>query len=219
MSAPAKFLFDLDFAAPPGGHQPAVIALAVHEAALVEAEARGHQIGLAAAEAQERTRAERQMAAAYERIGATLSRLASELPALAGRLETEAVEVAVAVARKLAPTLVAKEPFAEISGLVSGCLRELIAAPHVVIRVNEGLYDQARDRLTEVARACGFEGRLVVLGEAEVAPGDCRIEWADGGLIRDRAATEAAIADAVGRYLAGRQDDARVRAGGPGHGR
>jgi flagellar assembly protein FliH len=43
---------------------------------------------------------------------------------------------------------------------------------------------------------------LVVIAEPDIALGDCRIDWADGGVTRDRVATEAAIADAVSRYLA-----------------
>jgi flagellar assembly protein FliH len=43
-----------------------------------------------------------------------------------------------------------------------------------------------------------------VIGENEIAPGDCRIEWADGGIVRERAATEAAIGEAVARYIAAR---------------
>ncbi len=47
-----------------------------------------------------------------------------------------------------------------------------------------------------------------MLAEPDIAPGDCRIEWADGGVKRDRAATEAAIAEAVARYVAARRGDA-----------
>jgi flagellar assembly protein FliH len=43
-----------------------------------------------------------------------------------------------------------------------------------------------------------------MLAEPGMALGDCRIEWADGGVSRDRAATQAAIAEAVGRYVAAR---------------
>ena len=43
-----------------------------------------------------------------------------------------------------------------------------------------------------------------MLAEPDIAPGDCRIEWADGGINRDRAATEAAIDEAVARYVAAR---------------
>ena len=87
MTAPAKFMFDLDFAAPARPNQAAVIPLTMHEAALTEAEARGHQAGLIATEVQERTRAERQTAAAFDRMSAALTRLAGELPSLANRLE------------------------------------------------------------------------------------------------------------------------------------
>ncbi|RAI39404.1 FliH/SctL family protein [Rhodoplanes roseus] len=207
MSAPAKFLFDLDFAAPTKAKLEPTISPADHEAALAAAEQRGYQKGLVAAEAQARTQAERQTAAAFDRIAAAMGIVAAQLPTVTTKIEADAVEVAAAIARKLAPTLIAAQPFAEIGEMMSGCLRELLSAPHVVVRVNEDLYDLARERLTEMARARGFEGRLVVLGEAEIAPGDCRIEWADGGLVRDHAATEAAIDEAVGRYVDARRGD------------
>jgi flagellar assembly protein FliH len=87
----------------------------------------------------------------------------------------------------------------------------MIAAPHIVVRVDTDLYADAKQRLDEIARARGFEGRLVVMSESDIAPGDCRIEWAEGGLKRDRAATEAAIAEAVGRYIAARRGSAGER--------
>jgi len=45
------------------------------------------------------------------------------------------------------------------------------------------------------------EDRLVVLAEPAMRPGDCRIEWADGGICRDSAAVTAAIDQAVSRYI------------------
>jgi flagellar assembly protein FliH len=116
--------------------------------------------------------------------------------------------VAVAVARKLAPELIAREPFAELSALAAGCFRHLVAAPHVVVRVNDALQERARAELEETARAGGFDGRLVVLAEPEIAPGDCRIEWADGGVKRDRATIEGAIEESVARYVAARRGEA-----------
>ena len=38
----------------------------------------------------------------------------------------------------------------------------------------------------------------------DIALGDCRIEWADGGVNRDNAAAEAAIGEAVARYVSAR---------------
>jgi flagellar assembly protein FliH len=40
-----------------------------------------------------------------------------------------------------------------------------------------------------------------VLYDDALAQGDCRIEWADGGIARDRALTETTINVCVTRYL------------------
>jgi flagellar assembly protein FliH len=207
MAAPAKFLFDLDFS-PSGAAKSAAPAITVadHEKALAEAETRGYRNGMAAAEAQARTEAERRTAAAFERIGASIAGLQASLTTIERRFEADAVEVAVAVARKLASSLIAREPLTEVTALADGCFRELLAAPHIVVRVHESLYAAAKEKLEDIARSRGFEGRLVVMGENDLAIGDCRIEWADGGLVRDRAATEAAIVQAVDRYVAVRRD-------------
>jgi len=204
MAAIAKFMFDADFGRAAEVKAPA-IAAAEHEAALAAAEARGYRDGMNAAEAQARTEAERRLAVGFERIAAGIEQLRTSLKRVEDRFEAEAVEVALAVGRKLAADLIAKEPFAEISALADQCFREMLSAPHIVVRVNNSLYSDAKQRLEEIARARGFEGRLVVMAEADIAPGDCRIEWADGGLKRDRAATEAQIAEAVGRYIAARR--------------
>jgi flagellar assembly protein FliH len=200
LSARAKFMFDVDFAA---GSDPArrMITPAAHEAALADTRAKAYCDGIAATVAD----GERRAAAALERVAAGLAELAGKLAAIEARLEAEAIEVAVAVARKLAPELIAREPFAEIAALARGCFAHLVAAPHVVVRVSDALHAQAREQLEQTARTHGFDGRLVVLAEPEIASGDCRIEWADGGIVRDRAATEAAIAEAVNRYAAARR--------------
>ena len=205
MSAPTKFLFDVDFAAGNNG-KPAgqAIPLAEHAIKLAEAETAAHRRGYADAKADAAAEAERRTAGALERIAVDLAEAGDALKAIETRLECEAVDVAVAVARKLAPALVAREPFAEISALASACFRELLAAPHIVVRVNDGLYAATRDKLDAIARSRGFEGRLVVLAEPAIALGDCRIEWADGGINRDSAATDAAIGEAVTRYVSAR---------------
>lgn len=204
MGAAPKFLFDRDFG-PAAEVKAAAVPAVEHAAALAEAEARGYRAGMNAAEAQARTEAERRQALAFERISNGVEQLGQSLKQVEDRFEAEAVEVALAVGRKLAADLIANEPFAEITALADQCFREMISAPHIVVRVNTELYSDAKQRLEEIARARGFEGRLVVMSEGDIAPGDCRIEWADGGLKRDRAATEAAIADAVGRYIAARR--------------
>jgi flagellar assembly protein FliH len=206
MTARAKFLFDVDFGAGPAAEGALhAVPLGVHEAALADARAQAYGEGHAAAEAKAAADLALRLATALEQAAAGLDRMNRGLRAVEARLECESAEVAVMVARKLAPELVGREPFAEIAALAAECFTHLVAAPHVVVRVNEALYAEARERLAAIAQTRGFGGRLVVLAEPGIAPGDCRIEWADGGIVRDRAMTEAAIGEAVGRYVAARR--------------
>ena len=200
MKATAKYLFDEDFAT---GAKP-TITLVEAERRRADAESLAHRKGFNAGQAQAQSEAAQRIAAALALMADGLERLDRALTGIELRLETEAVEVAVAVAAKLAPELIAREPFAEISALATECFHQLVTTPHIVVRIGADIYEAAKVKIEEIAKARGFEGRLMLLSETAMAPGDCRIEWADGGVIRDRAATLAAIDDVVGRYVAAR---------------
>jgi len=200
MKASAKYMFDEDFAT---GAKP-TITVVESERRRADAEAQAHRKGFAAGEAQAQGEASQRIATALEMIADGLTRLDRALTDIETRLETEAVQVAVAVAGKLAPELIAREPFTEISALATECFHQLVTTPHIVVRIGADIYDMAKDKLEEIARARGFEGRMVVTSEPAMAPGDCRIEWADGGVNRDSAATLSAIDDVVRRYVAAR---------------
>jgi flagellar assembly protein FliH len=200
MKATAKYLFDKDFAA---SDKP-TITLVEHERRRADAESQAYRKGFAAGQAQAKTEAAEHVASALGLIADSLDRLHRALVGIEARLETEAVEVSVAVAGKLAPELIAREPLAEISALATECFRHLVATPHVVVRVGADIYDTAKHKLEEIAKTRGFEGRLAVHSEAAMTFGDCRIEWADGGVVRDRDAIRATIDEAVVRYVAAR---------------
>ena len=203
MAAPAKFLFDMDFSAPDRMRErpatPAEIAQKI-----AAAEARAYRDGYDAAQREAKAESDRRSAAALEEIGVNIKSIAQRFSGIETRMETEAVDVAVAVARKLCSTLIAAEPLSEIVGLVKDCFSHLVATPHLVVRINEALYDAAHERIERLATQSGFEGRLVILAEPEIATGDCKIEWADGGVVLEREAIEAKINELVGRYIASR---------------
>jgi flagellar assembly protein FliH len=212
MSAAKKFMFDVDFAGSADG-KPAepVITLAEHAVKLAEAEAAGRRAGYAQAQTDAEIEFGRRVADALERIAAGLGVANQALAAVESRLECEAVEVAVAVARKLAPALIAREPFLEVATLASDCFRQIVTAPHIAVRVNDALYAVAKEKLDDIARARSFEGRLVVMAEPDIAVGDCRIEWADGGINRDSAATDVVISAAVNSYISARRNFADMQ--------
>jgi flagellar assembly protein FliH len=189
---PVRYLFDVEF---DRGGQISGAALAAVES---EAFKRGH----AAGEAEANARIERRLAAAIGQSAERIGELARKFAALESRLETEAVEVAGAIAMKLAPALIAREPVAEIEALVVDVLSHVRSAPHVVVRMAEDLLEPAGSRLKQIAEQRGFANRLVLLPAPDLKSDEVRVEWADGGVERDRDAIEARISEAVTRYLA-----------------
>jgi flagellar assembly protein FliH len=209
MAAPAKFLFDVDFSAPDKGREKPATPAEIAEK-IADAEARAYRAGYDAAQHEAKVQSDRRIALAMEEISLAIRSIATGFSGIETRMETEAVDVAVAVARKLCTELVAREPLGEITGLVSDCFSHLVSTPHLVVRINTQLYEVAREKIERLAAQSGFEGRLVILAEPEIATGDCRIEWADGGVVLDRATIEAKISELVGRYMASR-DQAEAR--------
>jgi flagellar assembly protein FliH len=201
MAAPAKFLFDTDFSAPNKMRERAATPSEIAQK-IASAEARAYRDGYDAALREAKVESDRRSALALEEIGIAIKAIAARFSGIETRMETEAVDVAVAVARKLCSELIAREPLGEVAALVRDCFSQLVSAPHLVVRINDSLYEAAHERIERLARQSGFEGRLVILAEPEIETGDCRIEWADGGVVLERAAIEAKISELVGRHIA-----------------
>jgi flagellar assembly protein FliH len=201
MAAPAKFLFDMDFSAPDKTRERPATAAEIAQK-IAAAESRAYRDGHEAGQREAKAESDRRTALALEEIGIAIKGIAARFSGIETRMETEAVDVAVAVARKLCSELIAREPLGEITGLVRDCFAQLVSTPHLVVRINDSLYEAAHEQIEKLARQSGFQGRLVILAEPEIDTGDCKIEWADGGVVLERAAIDAKINELVGRYVA-----------------
>lgn len=177
------------------------------EAIRAEAHAAGMAEGRASAEAE----ATRQMAEQMALLAAGVSTLTQALAAERMSLRDEAAEIALALARKLAPALMETAPRREIEAMVADALALLRDEPRVVVGVAPGMESDLQARLAEIAAEQGFEGALVVRAEADIAPGDAHIEWARGQILRDTPALEARIEEIVRSYLAAPCDDEPVQ--------
>jgi len=113
------------------------------------------------------------------------------------------VELARAIGIKLAARLMAREPQAELDTLIAECLATLERAPHLVIRCHPDLTDRLQEITSKHMAAAGYDGRLIVMGDPEIPPGDGRIEWADGGLVRNMGVILAEIDKAIASYCSG----------------
>jgi flagellar assembly protein FliH len=179
-----------------------VITVAEHGRRMAEAAAAAAEDGFARGKAEGDDEAQAHLARAMDSVALSLEALRSDLDAIQAQAGAEAVRFAHDFARHLAGRLMDAAPMALIEDAARRIFDDLRGQPHAAVRVAPELAEAAREKLQKIARDKGFEGRLVVLGEPEIAPGDVRIEWADGGIVRDRAAAERAMADSVSRALA-----------------
>jgi flagellar assembly protein FliH len=187
MTQASRFLFDHDFRAPGRADARAV----------AEAEERGRAAGLAQGLAQAQHSTPARLAQAVERLAHQAGALLADADARHARIEEEAVAFALGFARKLAGEALSANPLGPIAEVARAALRHLSAVPHLAVRVNAALVDEVDGLMERLAREHGFAGRIVVLGEPDVPLGDARLEWADGGIVRDGRRAETAVMDAV----------------------
>lgn len=211
MTNPSKFLFNMDFSTPeepeveaPPEPQIPMITLAEHEKLLAEAEARAFEKGRVQALEDLQTKQETLLTAEVGRLVDAVGGVIETLDDQQASREKDAVSLSFLVARRLCAHLIARQPLAETVALVSECLGPLRKAPHLVIRVAEKDVEALKAQVDPIIHEKGFDGRLVILGEPEIGRGDCHIEWADGGIKRDRKVLENEIDASIRTYLRAR---------------
>ena len=205
MSAPqpVRFTFDVDMASRSSERKSSLSDTALAEL-LAEARREGHAAGLADGQRTAVAQAEKQVAAAAEALAGKVAAMAATIDDAKKQAVAEAVTLSLSIARKLAGRMIAAEPTAEIEALIVDCLQSLEGVPHLVIRCEPMLADRVRDIATSKISHSGFTGRLVVLGDPDIAIGDARLEWADGGVVRDIRQLSADIDAAITEYFAAR---------------
>jgi len=187
MALPQKFTFDVSFdhlgATNPRSRAERRFTRAELEATREAALAEGHAAGVAEAAAA----AGSLTAESLQAITQALAALLSHQDATAAETQRRAMTIIRAILAKLVPALGTSNALAEVEAFATQCLHEAIDEPRVVMRVAPSLYDGLRERLDGLAVAAGYAGRIVLLADEAIAPGDAKIEWAEGGAERNLA--------------------------------
>jgi flagellar assembly protein FliH len=138
--------------------------------------------------------------------------LFSQRAQLEGGLKQDMVQLAYAIASKLAPALMQQHPLKEVETLIEDCLATASQEPRLVVRVSEQLLDPVNDRIEDLKAATGFPGDVVLIGESTLGAQDCRVEWPDGGSDRKYEMIHREIETAVQRFVMSDTDTTAVKA-------
>jgi flagellar assembly protein FliH len=189
-----RFSFDTDFRGPNPGRR-------ITDVDVAGAREQGFQDGFA----QGREQAMAEQNAALTHMAGVIAQQAQALLAAQDQrlaeVETAAAQLAVVIARRIAGAALADKPNAVIEQAARECIVHARAAPHLAVRVNEAHVPDTERLFGRLAHESGYTGKVIILGEPEIMPGDARLEWADGGVVIERGALDAAIADAACRIL------------------
>lgn len=143
------------------------------------------------------------LASCLDGILARLEIATIEMRRLEDKAREEALAFAQIFARKIAGRMVENAPVQAIEATARAIFNDLRGSPHVAVRVAPDLVDECKSRLSLLMRENGLETKLFVFPDPEIAQGDCRIEWADGGIVRDRTKLEALIDRSAGLLFPG----------------
>lgn len=202
MKQAVKFTFDTYFGERPAASSRAPeVEMRVTEADVENARKLGYAEGLAAGEREAAARADESLHTAMRQLAESAGALLAALDIQTAAARKESLTAAVEIARKLAPAMIATRPETEIEAVFRDCLTHLNREPHILLRVSTPLVERLKDTVDRMAMERGLSGRVILLGEPALTEGDCIVEWADGGVVRDRADIEAEINQIVARYI------------------
>jgi flagellar assembly protein FliH len=161
--------------------------------------AEGHDAGVAeAAEVSERRQAE-----ALAALAAGFAQMQAAQRDGIESVRHDAAQLALSIVRKMLPAMAQRYGVDEIAGVIHECLMQIDDAQRITVRAHPDLLEGVRAEAARVAEEAEFEGKLIFAADPKLAPGDCRVEWGNGGGDRDQAVLWSEIESIVTRAIEG----------------
>ncbi|MDP9127715.1 MAG: FliH/SctL family protein, partial [Pseudomonadota bacterium] len=126
-----------------------------------------------------------QLIGMLDQVQGHMAQLHENISALHASHEVQLRGAILAIAKKLLPDFTSRHGVQEIEALLTSAIGDMLHEPRLVVRVHETQFDDVNTKIHEITVQKAYAGKVVVLADAGVHPGDCRVEWADGGIERN----------------------------------
>ncbi len=155
----------------------------------------------------ETANAEGAHAAALASEQSLLAQLTTNIGTIAQTLEVEidqvkqdATQLAFTIASKLAEHALTAVPTATIEHIVSECIKHLHDEPVIKVGVPPEQADTLTQQLTALARDNGYMGQLSIVADQNLGPGDCKLDWMNGGITREFSQLKSSIVATINEH-------------------
>jgi flagellar assembly protein FliH len=147
---------------------------------------------LAEGEARARQAAEAKGFASVDRIVVSLAPVAAQLSAVAEQQRSDAAELAMIAARKIAGEALDRAGEDAAANAIADVIAQLRVGPTIVVSVAPDSLASIERRMEQL-RAKGVGASVTFRADARAKPGDWRVEWSEGSAGFSREGVEAAI--------------------------
>ena len=182
------------------------------EEELIAARAEGFKTGKEEGMREAMEDSSRILAEIIQNVGGQIARLLDTQHQAMALAEECSVEVAMAVTKKLFPSLQEKHGFDEVSNAIKASFEKLLDEPKITVRAAPEHKEAIATEMKQVAEDLGFEGKIVVIADEKMNPGDCRVEWDSGGAERKIGTIWQEIDDIIERNTGPNTPDAPAEA-------
>jgi flagellar assembly protein FliH len=182
-----KFLFNRSFdgmqaeSAQPKAPPPPTFSQEELDAAHTAGEQQGYHAGEAAAQQSMQA----QLLALANQIDQRMAHAMKQAQTVHDSQQSDITDIALAIARKLLPPLVAEHTLTSITTMVVSVCKDMAREPRLVVRVHETMLDPLKQQLDCITQQQAYAGKIILLADEALLATDCKIEWSDGGIERD----------------------------------
>lgn len=212
---PRKFGFDADFKAEntardAADQQQTLLATIAAEVAagrlfdaqgfdagMQAAEKRGFDAGMQAASASH----SQQLVALWQQAIEKLDGLLSAEQNREINSQQIALTSTLLAVKKAFPSLAEKVAHTQVASVLQTVFEHQSQEARLVVRVADAVLDDVIQQVEQQKQQHAFMGKVVVLADNALQLGDCRVEWADGGLERLQKQTQRGLEEALVRVL------------------
>lgn len=127
---------------------------------------------------------ENALAAVIENAVSQMESLLNAEQARVDLVQKIALNTTIATIKKIWPSILQQLGLPLIESTLRQSMDYNPEEPRLVVRVHDSLLDAVVQRLPQIQAQQAFAGKVIVLADVNVISGDCKIEWADGGMER-----------------------------------
>lgn len=94
-------------------------------------------------------------------------------------------QIAQTIAKKVAGESLTNNAYTSIEEICLRCVNAMMHEPKLLITVHESMAKTLEEKIANATKSTQTSGEITIVGDANIAPPNCRIEWKNGAMIRD----------------------------------